>query len=365
MKIGILTFHNSRNYGAVLQAYGLKEVLKRMGHRVDIINYRTPAILKRKSPYTVKNFFSNPVKYVFKLVNGYPVYRKKVRNFTLFENVFLNVTPIISTGKAIEHTDYDVIIIGSDQVWSPIITSGPDPVYWGAFKPKNAKLISYAASSGDVSAFENKDYDEVGTWLERFDQISVREERLKEFVESHSKKKAKVVLDPTLLAGRSIFEEITLPRLIKEPYVLLYYVECSPSLNIIAKKVAAMYHAKIVRPNISGVFGIIKDLKNSIISKNASVGQLLSLIKYSECVVALSFHGTALSLIYEKDFFSVKGGNMARVETILSKVGLMDRIVSSSDDIQKKHIDYSEICNKLEMLREESENWLNTALGNH
>ena len=39
MKIGILTYHRSHNYGAVLQAYALKTYLKSLGHHVDIIDY--------------------------------------------------------------------------------------------------------------------------------------------------------------------------------------------------------------------------------------------------------------------------------------------------------------------------------------
>ena len=40
MKIGILTFHNAHNYGAVLQAYALKKKISQLGHNVEIVNYR-------------------------------------------------------------------------------------------------------------------------------------------------------------------------------------------------------------------------------------------------------------------------------------------------------------------------------------
>ena len=39
MKIGILTFHDTHNFGACLQAYALSEVLRRWGHEVEFINY--------------------------------------------------------------------------------------------------------------------------------------------------------------------------------------------------------------------------------------------------------------------------------------------------------------------------------------
>ena len=38
-KVGILTFHDAHNYGAVLQAYALKKYLINLGLDATIINY--------------------------------------------------------------------------------------------------------------------------------------------------------------------------------------------------------------------------------------------------------------------------------------------------------------------------------------
>ena len=38
-KIGILTFHNCVNYGAVMQAYGLQSFLESKGYDVEIVDY--------------------------------------------------------------------------------------------------------------------------------------------------------------------------------------------------------------------------------------------------------------------------------------------------------------------------------------
>jgi len=362
VKIGILTFHNSRNYGAVLQAYGLKEVLSSKGHFVEVIDYRSPTLEDRKTLFTLKHFKANPKKFVLLFLNVYLNYLRKVRNFSAFERSYLNVTKKRHAPTDIQKSDYDIIIIGSDQVWSPIITGGPDPVYWGAYKPKKAKLITYAASSNALSTMETDDFCEVNHWLDRFDAISVREERLKDYVEAHSKQKAKVVVDPTLLAGVDIFEKITLPRIIKEPYVLLYTVESTPAINTIVKKVAALHHAKIIRIGSNALSRTFEDIQNGIRYKNASVEEMLSLIKYAECVVALSFHGTALSLLYEKDFYSVKGGDMARVESILSKCNLPNRMIDTADEVTQENIDYTEVAAILKKMRNDSMKWLDGVL---
>lgn len=362
MKIGILTFHNSRNYGAVLQAYGLKEVLENMGHKVEVIDYRNPAIEGRKKPFTLDKFKSDPIRFLSLFFNVFLNYRRKVRNFSKFEKEYLCVTSSLYLPEDIAKSDYNYIIVGSDQVWSPIITNGPDPVYWGAYKPQNARLITYAASSSAISTLDTNEFKDVGKWLERFDNISVREERLKDFVESYTSKTAQVVIDPTLLAGRDVFERITSKRIIQEPYILLYSVESTPHLLSIAKKVALLYHAKVIRAGSNGLTAVIRDFRNNVTYKNASVQEMLSLVKYAECVVALSFHGTALSLIYEKNFFSVRGGNMARVETILSECNLMNRIISSPDEVVKESIDYTIANEKLQNLRGISQHWLENAI---
>ena len=67
MKIGIITFHNALNAGAVLQAYALQTILTQLGHQVEFINYSPVRKYKfrdfvAKSPFTMlkkwKNIFN-------------------------------------------------------------------------------------------------------------------------------------------------------------------------------------------------------------------------------------------------------------------------------------------------------------------
>ena len=362
MKIGILTFHNSRNYGAVLQAFGLKQILEQFGHKVEVIDYRNSCIENRKHPFSLMSFKRNPVRYIQVFFSSYINYRRKVRNFASFGNKHLNVTAHRFTPEDIDRSDYDFLIVGSDQVWNPYITGGPDSVYWGKYKPGNARLITYAASSGNTEMLETVEFKNVGKWLERFDAISVREERLKCYIESHSNKEVSVVVDPTLLAGRPIFEQIASPRIFKQPYVLEYSVEGMDKMSPVVKKAAELYHAKIIRIGGNGLSTMFQDMRNGKTYKNASVEEMLSLIKYAECIIAKSFHGTVLSMLFEKEFFSVKGNNMARVESILSKCSLLDRIVDSPDEVSVSHIDYSSVNPVLDNLREGSMTWLKMSL---
>ena len=200
-------------------------------------------------------------------------------------------------------------------------------------------------------------------WLNRFDAISVREDWLKSYVEDHSSKEATVVLDPTLLAGKKAFDCIATRRIVSKPYILLYSVEgFSNNCIKIAQKVASLYHAEIIGIDTFSLLKMFRYKGNGVKFMNPNVQQLISLIKYAECVVAWSFHGTVLSMLFEKDFYSVVSKNMLRVETILSKCGLMDRIVDNDSHLSLNHIDYTIAKKRLEMLRMESLQWLENAL---
>ena len=50
MKIGIITIHNSPNYGACLQSFALYKYLKQQGHDVEIIDLHRPVAFKDYVP---------------------------------------------------------------------------------------------------------------------------------------------------------------------------------------------------------------------------------------------------------------------------------------------------------------------------
>ena len=50
MKLGIITFHNTLNYGAQLQAYALQVVLEGWNYDVEIVDYRNLAVTEKETP---------------------------------------------------------------------------------------------------------------------------------------------------------------------------------------------------------------------------------------------------------------------------------------------------------------------------
>ena len=83
--------------------------------------------------------------------------------------------------------------------------------------------FSYASSFGisTILPWQKKD---TAKYLNRMNQIGVREIRGKEIVEELTSKKAQVVLDPTFLLTKTEWEEYSQQSSfnIKEPYILLH-----------------------------------------------------------------------------------------------------------------------------------------------
>lgn len=156
MKIGILTFYCSDNYGAMLQAYGLMNFVKKINSDVEIVPYAPYYLVGRHWFIPYYPFKSIRERFMWTLtgikhnlqMKGDFIRQKS--NMVRFRKQYLvkNERPI-RTIKGLKALDYDVYIVGSDQIWNPNITFGLRKPYFGAFcNSYKQKVISYAASLG-------------------------------------------------------------------------------------------------------------------------------------------------------------------------------------------------------------------------
>lgn len=150
MKIGILTFHRAINFGAVLQCYALYRSLSDMGHTVEVIDYRPAYIEKYRKPFYWNDFKKQGLLRKLKTLLSIPlVYWKKrtsAKVFDTFINQNLKTSKVVKKVQDIPY--FDIIFFGSDQIWSPRICEGIDPMYYGQLPKGKTKIVSYAASLG-------------------------------------------------------------------------------------------------------------------------------------------------------------------------------------------------------------------------
>ena len=93
--------------------------------------------------------------------------------------------------------------------------------------------------------------------------------------------------------------------------------------------------------------------------------RMLSGAKY---VVTDSFHGTAFSVLFHKNFYSVvnpgKENTNSRIRCLLEEIKLENRIVSSNNELNLAIApNYDEVDQKIQRMRDDSLLWLKTALG--
>lgn len=357
MKIGILTFHCAHNYGAVLQAFGLQEFLKQIGHDPYIINY-TPSYLLNGYQKFSKFYWidKNILKLLKKLQTEPFIFIQRYFRWKAF-NKFIYCRMRLCPYD--NHNDFlfDAIIIGSDQVWNSKISNGCfDDVYFGI--NANCKIIAYAASSRskELNKYEKDYYKQ---HLGKFAAIGVRENSLKKLLQPLVDTPIQVTLDPTLLAGVKVFDKIA--SCVKpNKYILLYEVEEHVETYKITKLLANQLNATIIE--LVAPLSVKRLLKKK---QTASPEEFLGYIKNAACIITSSFHGVALSVLFNRPFYALRQNTNAdlRTESLLELLKLTDRFINFNSSPLFSEIDYNRVNHLLNVEREKSVSFLKKALG--
>lgn len=365
MKIGIVTFHNALNAGAVLQAYALQTFLTQIGHKVEFINYapirkyRFRAYIA-KSPIVMFNKWRN-------IYNG-----KKYMSNGDFNKVLTLSSHTYRTYDDLKNypPDYDVYITGSDQVWN--FYTSLSPVYMLDFVPMNKKKMAYAASMGQCS-LDKSLYGEFKKKLLSFDAISLREKNGVDFVNALLKgeKLAYQTLDPTLLIDSKAYDKIINEEKTNTKHYICTYIlaELDKENSEIISTIKSFIGLDIINLRNPDTCIWLSQAKNTIVTPY----QWLHYIKNSDFVICSSFHAVVFSLIYHKPFIALvpprdknKGGNI-RINTLLENMGLLNRIIEHFDlkqiqDILKESINWENIDTRIRRMRDLSIEFLTNNL---
>jgi len=351
MKIGILTFIDTINYGALLQSYALETVLKKMGHDVQIIQYKNRAVKEREKGVSI---FS--VRGILKLLVIGNSFKKKAKKFREFEDTYIKRTAECNAATIADICNgFDKIVTGSDQVWNLALT-GEDFHYFLDFVTDSFKKISYAPSFGE-NPLPNHALSKVGLLLKDFAALSVRETAGMNIISKLSGRKADLVLDPTLLLTKEEWKNLIQSKPCEKPYILVYLPHKKDICFSFAKKLQTKTGYEIIYLSISP--RIIKGVKTIY---DASPQEWLSWMFHADYVITGSFHGTAFSLNFEKQFFYESLGKGSRIDSLVSLTGTENRNLAKADmDVD---IDYCQVSGKLSKARQMSLSWLKNAILN-
>lgn len=364
MKIGILTYHRAHNYGAMLQAYALLTFLQERGYTAEFIDYwpkKHQLQYKLFKPIHGKGFVNKLINFIADILTMTRRYHR-MSKFNKFAKNYLNIKSVIQykdKSDFKQENKYDLIIVGSDQIWRNYEYEGKyigfDPIYFCQYFPNTSRCISYAASMG-IIALNNNDNNLLKQYLSTFDTILVRENSLKELINS-LEFEADVVLDPTLLISKEQWNRI-LPatRFKKQPYVLYYeLIRSQEALDFARSK------AKALKCELLIMDSIIHTIPRKEHVSYASPIEFLHAIRDAEYIVATSFHGTAFSIIFEKQFITIGlNKNADRVLTLLNHLGICDHYQNKAKEIND--IEYSKVQPLYNAIRLKSEKLLLNAI---
>lgn len=375
LQIGILTYHFSDNFGALMQAYGLKTWLEEQGHTARFINYHPPHVEQGGN-------FTRPLDPRQAKTNAKIAYLKlsalqrrlfgsaaQHRAFKAFQQDELGMDGPPMPDKAsvdaflkTREAPYDLIIVGSDQIWAASQQRGLDPVYFGDLAvPSETRRISYAPSFGRASV-DAHIKPRLTELLNNLDGISVRERSGADIVRDLLERDVACVPDPTLLLG-DFKRAIETAEPTPVGHVFCYALRSGKGIRDVAKIAGQKLGAKVLSPY--NVHRRWPEIGQTIYP---SPKGWIAMVDKAGFVVTNSFHGTVFSILLQKPFIVVglpgtRASLNERALNLLGEVGLKERFVENGDlaaaeACLSSPIDWSAVTPKLTSLQQAGRNYL-------
>ncbi len=361
MKICTITCHDVYNVGASLQAYALQTYLKSLGHDVRIIDYKPDYLSGHYRLDVVANpKYDKPFVRQAYLLAKLPgrlrmLPRKKV--FDDFTDKYLTLTKRYTSNAelAAEPPKADVYFAGSDQIWNPLFQNGKDPAFYLNFVRQGVRA-SYAASFA-VDEFPQELRAVTAKYLSKFDNIAVREASGLAVLKSLGIENAQTVLDPVFLLDKAHWEAMAkLPPKAEKPYLLVYDFDNSTAVRAQAEKIAAERGLKI--------YSIFNLPYAERCFELCGPEEFLGLVRQADFVLSNSFHATAFSVIFEREFAVVERTEKinTRMRDFTALLGIPEHMLRPGSAVPPE-IDWNGVRGRLETEIARSKAYIDNVLG--
>lgn len=354
-KVGIVTIHNSPNYGASLQSFALYEYIREQGADCEIIDVHRPVnsdyIYERRyssfrnNPFTLKKRLCNFARTLLGRKSKIFLSALSEERFNSFNSNIRCSRPYCRLSDLKKNPPiYDLYISGSDQLWNPTQPYCLEP-YFLTFAPKSAKKISYATSIGitELSELEKLKFKE---WLSTYNAISVRERQAKILLDSFIDKEVITVADPTFLLDVEKWKTIAVYPKLKEKYIAVFLLSRRPELVQYAIKLSKESGYKLVL--MKHVHMPLSD--DYILENDLGPKEFLGYLGNAGLVITDSFHCSVFSLLMDAGniYSYIHPGNKrgSRITDLLKTFELEDHLLSadfseSFAQLQSRQIDHT------------------------
>lgn len=344
-----MTIHYIHNYGSVLQTYATQYLFEKAGYDVQTVDYIRPNC--RRENILAEQYKRNQQDGG---VRSYPVVRnillyKRKYHFKRCDSVFhafivkyIHLSKPYDTAESLMQNPpvADVYCTGSDQMWNSIWNDGILKEHFLAYAPVGKKRIAFSTSFGRTE-LDKSELEITRSFIQKYDAISVREKSALNLLEQMDYRNGVHILDPTLIMTADEWaSQLSIVPKINYRYVLTYGLNDNHELGKFAQKVAKDNGLRLINIGLSWR-AYFTQWKTVLLP---SVETFLSLIKYADYIITDSFHGTAFSLNFNKQFFVFYPGRFStRLQSILALTHQEQRVVSDFNTDWKEiaPIDYT------------------------
>ncbi len=370
-KVYLVTWSESGNYGTVLQCFALMHKIRKMNYDVMILN---PFQVNRKLKSRIKAA-AHYMK-IYDLYHAVKLFREiqdigKFRKLYQFEKKYFKERNIY-TRKQYEHLlkENAVFCTGSDQIWNTYYSYSD--FYFLSFAG-SCRRAAYSSSIG-TNKIHPKALHRVRKHLSKFNYIGVREEETVSVLKKLLNRQDIVhVLDPVLLLSDSEWNQILSDVLIEvnlpDRYIICYFVGNSPDYKKQLAKISRLLGIKNIVEIVSAEYPGFSAGGN-LRYRSCGPEEFVYLISHAAFVCTDSFHATAFSILYKKQFVTLKRfrdndkmSQNVRIYSLLRRYHLEEHIYSESSLEWMNDIDYDTVYAKLEQDRKFSLDFLRKALG--
>ena len=383
--IGVCIKYFHENYGGMLQAFATVKMLESRGIDYELIRYKKKLTITEKIrsvPRLLNGVLLNDKYEAFLKRQGmkkHPEFAKndaiRMKAFKKFKDEhFTKLSPIFKGYEALcsGATRYSAVVTGSDQLWSP--AGLPTNYYNLQFVPDSIRKISYASSFGvkEIPWYQKK---RTTAFLNRIEFISMRENRGSEIVKELTGRDVPVILDPVFMFDSEGWKKlIPEKKEIDEPYIFAYFLGNTAEYRTAVNKVAKELGCKVVALRHLDQYVPEDENFGDVALYDVGPDRFLNLLRGAAYICTDSFHGSCFSIIHRKNFVTFnrysdqsKHSKNSRIDTLCSNLGLEERRYGTSLPLAvqlNKKIDYESVAEKFEVLKKETDSYLDKVFEN-
>lgn len=383
MKLGCVVAYSDthNNYGTYLQDFAMITALQKMGFECEIIRYKKHLTWLQKIKLVFLMYRCHGVMDKYREVKEKINLKKhkkyaqniSIRTKSVFAYKLKYLKPLFKEYDGYDmlcknSLNYDAVIVGSDQLWTPL--SLYSNFYNLMFVDDSVRKISYATSFG-VSKIPKFQYKATAFFLDRFYRISVREASGKRIVDTLSKNKAKIVVDPTmLLTPEEWRHEISVSNVkVNGKYIFCYFLGKNHEARAAANKLKQKTGLKIIAIRHMDEYVKYDEKFGDYAPYDVNPNDFVNLINKAEYVCTDSFHCSVFSILFKRKFMtfyrfnsSSKSSRNTRIDNLLSLFNIQERLYQGNIDLIFNEINYHEVHNRLDLLRKDSFGFLAESL---